>query len=214
MAVVTISRLYGTSGNQIGRRVAEILGYSYFDKKVMLEVATEMDVAVEDFVDFTEDTYQMRNFVKRLLGLGKERIKIARYEGVDEVPVEVKSLNREASISLVRKTLLTTYERGNVIIVGRGGQVVLRDKPGVLHVRIEAPLSMRVRELMEREGITAAEAENWIIERDRNAEAYLRAFYDINWSHLAHYHLVVNACKWEVEEAAQAIAAIVERGGF
>lgn len=212
MTIVTISRLYGTGGNQIGRRVAEILGYSYFDKKVIAEVATEIKLSMDQIVDLSEDTYRMRNFVERLLGLGKKRVRVARKRAYPHGErVEVETLDRNESLSLIQSAILTAYERGNVVIVGRGGQAILKEKPGVLHVRIEAPLRARALTLKEREGlVNYAEAENRLLERDQTAAAYLERFYEIDWSSLAHYHLVINAANWEMEGAAQTIAEAVQ----
>jgi len=212
MPVVTISRLYGTGGNQIGRRVAEILGYSYFDKKVIAEVATEMKLSVDQIVDLSEDTYRMRNFVEQLFGLGKQRVRVARKKAYPNGGrVEVETLNRDESLSLIQNAILTAYEREDVVIVGRGGQALLKEKPGVLHVRIEAPLRARVMTLKEREGLaTYAEAENRLLERDQTAAAYLERFYEIDWSNLSYYHLVINAANWDMEGAAQTIAGALQ----
>jgi cytidylate kinase len=55
MAVITISRQYGSPGNEIAVRVCEILGYHYFDKRLMAQVASEVGLSEQEIVDFSEE---------------------------------------------------------------------------------------------------------------------------------------------------------------
>ncbi|UCH19256.1 MAG: cytidylate kinase family protein, partial [Burkholderiales bacterium] len=51
-------------------------------------------------------------------------------------PEIIQMLDDEQSVAMVRQTILAAYRQGNLVIVGRGGQAILRGKPRVLHVRI------------------------------------------------------------------------------
>ena len=55
MAVITISREVGSGGDQIARRLCELLGYRHFDKTLMAQVAKEQGVSDTEVVDFSED---------------------------------------------------------------------------------------------------------------------------------------------------------------
>ena len=68
MAVITISREVGSGGDQIARRLCELLGYRYFDKTLMAQVAKEQGVSDTEVVDFSEDKYRLRGFIDALLG--------------------------------------------------------------------------------------------------------------------------------------------------
>ena len=142
MAVITISRQYGSGGKIIARRVCDVLGYTYFDKNLMLQVAAEIGGMEKDqIVDFSEDTYKMQNFVERLLG--SKRVKVETWNASAK-EMQIQSLDQEEGVELVHDTILAAYDRGNVVIIGRGGQAILREQPGVLHVRIQAPRGARV----------------------------------------------------------------------
>ena len=63
----------------------------------------------------------------------------------------VKLLDENQAIALVHGTIEASCKWGNIVIIGRGGQGILKDKPGVLHVRIEAPLDIRVKRIQDQE---------------------------------------------------------------
>jgi|YNPNPStandDraft_1061719.scaffolds.fasta_scaffold15713_2 cytidylate kinase len=213
MAVITISRQHGSGGREIAARVCDILQYHYFDKRLMAEAMAEQHVTEADITDYHEDAYKLRGFLDRLLGYRRPTT-IAdvgfwdkRPEAVKEV--EVAALEEHLAVWLVQAAIKSAYERGNIVIVGRGGQVVLADRPGVLHVRIEAPLEVRVRRVAERDRLSLKEAQEVVINRDKASAEYLKRFYGVDWSDPLLYHLVINSGKWDIEAAARCIASAV-----
>ncbi len=82
---------------------------------------------------------------------------------------------------------------------------MLRDKPGVLHVRMIAPLGARAMRVKERMGITLSEATDLCRSKDQSALAYLERFYQIDWDNPLLYHMIINTGKWETEDVAQVI---------
>lgn len=203
MAVITISRQYGSGAKAIARRVCEILDYAYFDKALMLQVAADIGGVTEDqVVDFSEDTYMMRNFTERLFGSRRVRVE-TRDDSSKEM--QVMSLDQESGVELVRDTLMAAYDRGKIVVVGRGGQAILREQPGVLHVRITAPRGARVLRIKEREGLTMAEASDLATRKDLAAAAYLSQFFDLDWENPSLYHLILNTGRWDIDAAANII---------
>ncbi len=204
MPVITISREYGSGAKVIARRVCEMLGYAYFDKTLMMRVATEIGLSPDDVVDLSEDTYKMRGFLERLLErrqTGAESKDLAASNST----LQVEALDEAQSINLVKDTLLGAYKRDNVVIVGRGGQAILREKHGVLHVRLNAPLGARALRVKEREGIDLGAASDLVQRKDLATAAYLRRFFDIDWDNPLLYHLIVNTGKWELDDVAEMI---------
>jgi cytidylate kinase len=207
MAVITISRQYGSGGDEIAKQVCRILGYQYFDKRLMAEVATEVGLSAGEIVDFSEDQHKSRGFLERLFGVSRPvtttRVwteNVAGTRGVEEL-----HLDEAQSISLVQSTIRAAYAHGNLVILGRGGQVVLKAMPDVLHVRIVASLEARLRRVQEWQQIGPEAAQRIIAERDAGAEDYLRRFYGVNWADPLLYDLMLNTGKWDTETAAHLI---------
>lgn len=211
MAVITVSRQHGSKGDEIGRRICDILGYRYFDKRLMAEVASELDLSPEQVVDFSDQRYKVRGFLDRLLDRSRTLAKIDTWEEhkTDEEKRWTQELNEQDSVELVRKTVRAAYDQGNVVIMGRGGQAILKNMPGVLHLRIEATLGSRVMWVKSQKNITVAEAESLTRERDKAASAYLKRFYDIDWSNSMLYHIVLNTSQWDIEAAAQIVVSAI-----
>lgn len=212
MAVITISRQYGSGGEEIAQRVCDVLGYTYFDKNMLVQVASEMGLSEEQVVDFYEDTYKMRSFVERLIG--SRRVKVETWQKDQKTgtkTLHVDSLNEEQGVKLVRDTILATYEHGNVVIVGRGGQVILKEHPGVLHVRIMAPLGARALRIKERDKLTLGEATDRAKQKDQAATTYLSKFFEIDWDNPLLYHLVLNTGRWELDAAADIVINSLSR---
>ena len=212
MAVITISRQYGSEGDEIAANVCQVLGYQSFDKQLMAKVATEVGLTEGEVVDFTEDQHKVRGFLDRLLGTQRQIVTQTRSWGEDRYGVrtlDVKEIDETASITLVQAVIHAVVKRGNVVIVGRGGQAVLRNEPGVLHVRIEAPLETRIQRVQLREGLTFELAREVVAERDRAAADYLKRFYGVDWSDSLLYHLILNTGRWGIESASRLIVNAV-----
>ena len=211
MPVITISREYGSGGKEVAKRVCEMLGYTYFDKNLMVHVASEIGLSDDEVVDFSEDTYKMRNFMERLLD--RQRIGAAAWDNSAGAArsLQVEILDEAQCAVLVKHTLLGAYKHDNVVIVGRGGQAMLREKPGVLHVRLNAPRGARALRIKERESLGLGEATERVRRKDQAATAYLKRFFEIDWDNPLLYHLIINTGKWELDDVAQMIVNALTR---
>lgn len=212
MAVITISRSYGSGGNEIAARVCELLGYRYFDKHLLAELAAEMGFAEGRVVDYSEEKYKARGLVERLLsGMGVGRVQSRTQEAPDPRQDPDAFLDEAASQALVQATVKAACDLGDIVIVGRGGSVVLGNAPGVLHVFVDAPLEDRVRRVARREHIDEATArDDWIAVRDRAAADYMRRYHGVTWSDPLLYHVVINTGMLHIESAARLVVAALD----
>jgi cytidylate kinase len=209
MGVITVSRQQGSGGAEIVARVCEILEYRYFDKRLMSEAMAAEGLTSESLIDYREDDYKVRSFIDHLLGYRRPK-SIADVGFWDNNPDAMKVspvavLDEHVAIWLVREAIQKAYDKGDVVIAGRGGQAILSEKPGVLHVRIEAPLDQRIQRVVERGQVPAKQARQFVLDRDKASAEYLQRFYGVDWSDPMLYHLVLNTGKWGVESAAQCI---------
>lgn len=213
MAVITISRQYGSGGDEIAAHVCQLLDYRLFDRTLMDRLAIEIGLSPGELVDFSDADHQTRSFLDRLFS---RRTTIAQIRSWTEDATGVRrpvveALDEEQAIGLVQGTILAAYKRGDVVIVGRGGQVILRDKPGVVHVRVEAPLNERIRRVQEQEGLLPSQAGMLVADREKATMDYLRRFYDLDPSHTEYYHLVLNSGLLDLETAAELVVAAVRK---
>jgi cytidylate kinase len=215
MAVVTISREYGSGSSEIVARVCRALWYRYFDKLVMTRAAVESGLQAHEVVDFSEDSYKVQGFLDRLFSWRGPRV-VAQIGTWTEDAAgarvrEVETLDEAQSVAMVKATILAVYKQDNMIIVGRGGQVILRDKPNVLHVRLIANLKARVQRLHERDDLSLAKAQELALNHDRASAEYLKRFYDIDWADPLLYDLVINTTRLGIGGAVQLIIGAVNQ---
>jgi len=116
------------------------------------------------------------------------------------------ALNGQTYTQVLREAMERFAQEGDAVIVGRGGQMILRDWPTALHVFLYAPVDVRVRRLMERENITEQQARQRITRSDERKRRYFRHMHqNANWRAIKYYHLAINTGAISPEAAAQLI---------
>jgi cytidylate kinase len=92
-----------------------------------------------------------------------------------------------------------------VVIVGRGGQAILRDKKDVFHVRVIASLEHRLEVVMKQMGFDQNSAAKLIRQNDKRQTRFIRHCYGVDWDDATLYHLIVNTGEMGVELSAKII---------
>lgn len=115
------------------------------------------------------------------------------------------SASLEEYVRMVGLVIRGLAREGNVLIVGRGGQVLLRKHPRALHIQIVAPFEERVQVVMDRQGLSQRAAQNRVRTSDRARFDYLRRYHDADWLDPTLYHLVINTGWVSVETGVQLI---------
>ncbi len=171
-----------------------------------------MGLTEHQVIDLNEDRYEVRSFLSRLFREGPrtlERATVRQRDAEGRVTISSEALDEEQCIALVRHTILSAHEQGHIVIVGRGGQAILQDKPHTLHVRIIAPQEARIRRMQAGGMSGISEIKTLLAQRDRATAEYLRRFYGIDWEDPDLYDLVINTGRLPLEAATQAIVAAV-----
>ena len=223
--VITVSRQLGSSGSYMATGAAEELGFGYLDREILQRAAAEAGHPDEGMVEALSRQERVPGFLERLLD------SFGRFSAVPMTPsaslregrayVEVldplmaaemaNSQRREMAAAnygvLVRDVILSLAETGNVVIAGRGGQAILRNRRNALHVRVFASPETRIRNLMARQGIQRDEAEARIQDSDRDRARYLQHYHGVNLEDPLLYHLMINADGVPVPLGTQLIVA-------
>lgn len=179
---ITLSRQLGSLGCEVAQAIRDQLGYRVVWRELVNEAGRRSGVP-ELALDCIDDL--------GLLGI--------------TVPPQHRAVYKQAMEDLMRELVQT----GNVVIVGRAGQVILGGFPHVLHVRIIAPDELRARRVAERRSISMDGARAQIEASDQNRRAYLRRFYHVRWDDSTLYDLIINTGQVTPVMAAESIAAII-----
>jgi CMP/dCMP kinase len=208
MAVITISRQYGSGGREIAARVCDLLGYRYLDKQLIIKTALEAGLSQLEMLEFREESPNARNFIERLLMPGPPaaaEITMHRPADGEEEALTLEMLDSDKCRSLVRSVIHAEYKDGNAVIVGRGGQAVLQGLPGTLHVLVQASMPARILRIQQLEDIGMEQAYHSALEHDRVTARYLDRVFGVRWDDPMVYHMELNSSKVGIEQAARII---------
>lgn len=223
MSVITISRQYGSGGDEIVEYIRQITAYQLFDKQMLSRAAIEAGLSDQEVIDYAEENYKVKNFFSRLFGSSQPiaQVRVWKEGKTGERISEEVQLTEEHVLALEIKAIQLAHRIGDMVIVGRGGQVILKDCPDVLHVRVEAPLEdriLRVRNsplLAKRTFADKVEArraaQDLIMARDAASADYLQRYYNVDWSDPFLYHIVINTNKLGIEEAGEIIVELAHK---
>lgn len=232
MTVITMSRQRGSKGSYIALEVAKRLDLRYLDREILQSVAQEAGVGI-DLVQALEERAGQMARIRHLLGTRPKLPAIAsaslrEQEAFDErlqALVDHERLNQEMAVARLESSvppeyaprldyldLLTTIileqaAQGQAMIVGRGGQMILRGRADVLHVQVIARFETRVYNIITREGVKWREAAHRVRQADEQRAGYLRRFYNADWLDASLYDLVICTDKLSEEAAADLIVA-------
>jgi len=225
MAVLTVSRLFGSGGDDVVDQVCHTLGYRHFNKRNIARAAFEAgfsEAEIAAYSDFSEVNYKYKTFLHRLFKhtTAASRENQPRETIAATLRAEEKLFNESSALALVQQAIRDAWKASNIVIVGRGGQIILKDYPGVLHVRIEAPREDRIRRaeayLRAERGEYATyfnihqDAINLVAERDAASADYIRLYYGADWANPALYHAVLNTGKIGIAKTAQVIVEMLD----
>ncbi len=223
MAVITVSREYYSRGTEIARQVAQDLGYNYFDKNILNEVAQAANTTAQQVSRYDEKCENgLKGFLKKLFVPEFSRYLDFPYYYypseflMDSYPVERDIAFDEDLIPTETEVLRffqhiieKLWKMDNVVVVGRGSQMILADRPNALHVRFVAPVADRIERVMNEQGIVYPLAEREVDAVDKQHAQYIKHYYDADWADPKHYDLVLNTGSVSDEQAAKVIITAI-----
>ena len=229
MTGVTISREYGSGGGEVAARLARRLGWRLVDHEVVSQIARRLGVQVADVAAHDEEVAglaeRVRGALDALGSIADTMVGTLEHVPGDRAaePPEERTAGSPGSAppaaglrprsyhEALRQVVTEAAERGRVVIVGRGAQVLLAGRRDVLHARVVAPLEQRVAYVMRREGLGEAAARARIQRKERARARYLQAHYRRRPDE-AHLHdLVVNTGVLGLDDAVELLALALAR---
>lgn len=201
--VVTVSRQFGSGGSEIARLVAQESGLRYVDAEILDEVAKRLGV---DSATVAQQDEQTTGMVEHILGaLQASSPFTVNYTALLSPTAVPQPSNEQAYLHLTQRVVLELAAQGNAVIVGRGSQFLLRNKPRTLHIYIFAPLTQRIANVVRHSQLSASQATRLIEQRDYEHDSYLRRYYGSNGHQPALYHLLINTGLFPFDLAADLI---------
>lgn len=202
MAIVTIARLTGSGGDIIASQVAEGLGYGLVDSSIIIRVAEEAGVSFEHAKSLDERSESKTiEWLKSVMVPRTDKFLREKGKYMDEV----SRLNPEGYMEYVKNVLIGLAEKGNIVIVGRGGQYILKDLENAFHVRIIADKISRVYWIREHYKISETEAMERIKKSDSIRRNFIERYFHADWDDPLAYHMVISSSKLGIDLTCKVI---------
>ncbi|MFN2201855.1 MAG: AAA family ATPase [Caldilineaceae bacterium] len=202
MPIITVSRELGSLGTRIAEGVAQRIGAACVDKEVLAEMARQADVQVEEIVEDEE------RLLSRPVVVSEEmRALFAHRQGKGR-----SGLSEENYIERMSAAVEALGQGGNIVFVGRGVQMILAGRPGILHTHIYAPPKIRAARVQAARNLSDPVSALQIVQRadERRRNWFRRFFTGANWKDPRYYHLMINTGRLGVDTAVDLIVVAAE----
>lgn len=207
MPVITIRGQYGSWSAEIGELIAHKLNIDYVDREIIAGVAerlrrTSTSIAEKEMPPSTL-LGRISEAMAQTAYLG-DGIYAGIYSPLWEIPLN--DTNYLSGLQHVIKELAASQ---SIVILGRGGQFILKDFPGAFHVLIVAPIAVRVKRVMESLRLNEADAKREIARFDDGAREFVKRYFKANIADPINYDMVINTNHLSIEGAASIIVDAV-----
>lgn len=194
MNIITISREFGSGGRELGKRIADLLGYAYYDREIISQIAKQHDF----------DEHYVENMLESGFPIS--------------VPISYGKTFSYADISGQQALQLLTSqcallkefaEKGNCVIVGRSANIILEEFDP-LNIFVYADMESKIKRCRQRatgdESFTDNQFRRKIKQIDMGRARHQRFLSDKKWGDKAGYHLCVNTSGLEIKAIAPIVA--------
>ncbi len=198
--IITVSREFGSGGREVGKRLADELGFEYYDREILEQVAKESQL---------DETY-----VENMLS-GKFSVSLPVTFGRTFIYADVVQQNMTNLLIAEQKIIKSIAEKGNdVVIVGRSADVILKEY-NPLNIFVYASMEAKIKRCRWRaprnEELTDKELAKKIKQVDAGRKKQRKLITDSEWGAPENYHLCLNTTGVNIKDLIIPLAAFAKR---
>lgn len=199
MRIITISREFGSGGRELGKRLADELGFDYYDSEIISMVAKESGLDA----GYVENTLSNHGWKDQTITFRSTLGSVA-YQQSSKVHLLLQQKKVIEKIAALGK---------DCVIVGRNADVILREyRP--FNIFVCAEIEAKVRRCMERapegENLTEKELIRKMKQIDKHRSETREIMSGSAWGQRDAYHLTVNTTEWNMKKLVPAVAAFAQ----
>jgi cytidylate kinase len=206
VGVVTISAAYGAAGAEVAQAVAERLGLPFHDRAIPAQVAGRLGVPVAE-AEANDETV-VRGLWRLVASLGTMPDPVGGVLPTSTLP------DARAYRQQTERVLDEIASGAGGVVLGRAAAMVLRDRPYVLHVRLDGPPDRRLAAAVQRSDRSPEEVRREMEATDQARVAYVRHFYRCDPASARHYHLVVDGTALPVQTVVDLVVTAARSRGI
>ena len=201
--VVCISHATGSNGSEVGRLVADRLGYRYVDEDIVVHAAVRGGVDL----DTLADEERRKSFLARVLDELTRGATAEAWAVLGPMPTVGEDTPGDELRELIRNAIEETAAEGDAVIVAHAASHAIGGREDILRVFVTASTETRSARFRRAEHLDDSAARRAIKQADAARADYLRRFYEVGQELPTQYDLVLNTDQLSVEEAAELVSA-------
>ena len=209
--LITVTRQYASGGSDIARLVAKALGWTLIDNEFVDQVARLAGLPPEEVAQREERSPGLLERLARTLAVASPEMFITTAGNPTPPPVEA---DEATIVKMTERVIAEAAGEGRVVLVGRGAQAVLAQRPNALHVYVVASKPWRRKLAVERLGVDPASVDRVLDDTDKQRDHYVKAHYGRDRQDQTLYDLVLNAERLGFDGAAHLIVTEAKRRGW
>jgi cytidylate kinase len=195
---ITVTRLFGSGGGEVARRVAEALGWRLVDNDFIDGIAKGIHATPAVVQAIDERAPSLAERVADALALGGGEV-VSASLGTPMPPTE------QRVVDATRDVIDEAVARGPVVIVGRGAQAWLAPRTDVLHVNCYAPHDALVQRVMARDGLSQEDADRLVRSKNQQREQYVKRNFGRSLLAPEHYHIMLNTAWLGIDRCVELV---------
>jgi cytidylate kinase len=207
--LITVTRQYASGGSDVARLVAKALGWTLIDNEFVDQVARRAGLPAAEVAQLEERAPSLLERLARTLSVASPEMFITSAGAPPPVEADEATI-----VKMTERVIAEAAAEGRVVLVGRGAQAVLAQRPNALHAYVVAGKPWRRKLAVERLGVDPATVDKVVDETDKERDHYVKAHYGRDRQDVTVYDLVVNAERLGFEGAAALVVAEAKRRGW
>lgn len=222
MPVITISKEFASGGLEIAKHLAQKLDYDYLDKEIVKQVADHAKVSQQEVMEFeAEGHINVKAYLSRIIDLDifkkshkQEEAEETEttYDERDKIPYSLDTqgwIDSDIYRDMICKVVSELGQRPNVMIVGRGGQCILREQSEIINIRIIASVADRIARLqIANPNLNDAQAKQQIETMDKKSREYINFYFKADWNNPVLYDVIINTSRVSDDKAVEWLATL------
>lgn len=203
--VITVTRQYASGGSDVARLVAAQLEWDVIDNEFVAAVARRAGLPPDEVAQREERAPGLLERIARTLAAASPELFVA------SATVPTVEQDEATIVQVTERVIAEAAAHGRIVLVGRGAQAVLAQRPDALHVYVVAPRPWRMRLAVERLGVKEADVDRLVDETDRQRDQYVKTYYGRQRQDISNYDLIVNTARVGIDGAAALVVAEAHR---
>lgn len=193
--VITIARMHGSGGHEIGKKVSERLGIKFYDKEIISQTAKELGLSQKE-VEEKEQFISNASFLEYIItdnGFSKE-----------------KFTGRDGAIFYQQSEFIKKVAMESCVIIGRCADYILKDRPCCLNIFVRSDEDFATKMVTARTQLKETQAREVVRIKNSARANHYEKYTGLKWEDPAHYDLVINTAKIGIETSVDLICNAVK----